>query len=95
MSMTTSLHTDGAGLMVKYEIPWNSNAIGLVSSDGNELSLHGTLENWWLLRKLPKAPGYFYSPSKPSGLLRDHAESDAAALEFYNAEKAKLEQVAA
>ncbi|MDP8995449.1 MAG: hypothetical protein M3O03_00385 [Pseudomonadota bacterium] len=93
--MTLTLHTEGTGLMVKHEMPWNGFSIGLVSADGHELSLHVTLENWWLLRKLPKAAGYFYSPSKPADLIKDHSEADAAALEFYNAEKAILEQVAA
>ena len=83
MSATLTIHSSTTGLMVSRELPWNGFSIGLISADGVELSLHVTLENWWLLRGLPKAKGYFYSPSKDDDSISAFTEADAAALKFY------------
>lgn len=95
MTISTTIKTDKHGLMISLEMPWNNFCIELVDSSENEITIYGSLENWWILRQLPKSPQYFYSHGQNTASINDVVEADAAALEFYTAEKAKLEQVAA
>jgi len=85
MSISISFHTQTKGLMVSYEYPSNSHSIELCNEKNDKITFYVTLENWWALRSLPKAPGYVYSPGNGEAAIYDQAEADAAALAYYEA----------
>lgn len=91
MTITLTIHTHGQSLTVKSERPANNCSIAICQPDQIEIDVFGSLEMWWHLRQFPKADGYYYFLfAGTDGIVRDHARADELALEFYNAERAKL-----
>ncbi len=84
MKTSITMHTDQSGLKVSYEMPWNSFCISIVNCDGCEITFYCPIEQWWLLRQLPKSLGYVYSPSRHCDSIYDPLKADLAAQEFYN-----------
>lgn len=89
MTILISVHAH-LGLEVVLEYPSNQGGVSLraIADPGGvaapEVRLHTTLEQWWALRTaLPKAKDYIYAPGETGALIRDHAEADRLALEFY------------
>lgn len=86
------IHAPHQGLEITMEIPYNSLSVELrdVARPEIDITLYLPLDQWALLRKVfPKAASY--SMHKPGrDIIRDHAEADAYAEEFYAAEMAKL-----
>lgn len=85
--MTTtqlSVHANDGGLKVSNETPSNSGVLTLVAPDGTSLILYLPLEQWWLLRQLPKADGYYFCDGeRPYRFERDHATANEMAKQFF------------
>jgi len=85
MRMSVTVSTNHRGMMVLYEMPWNAFNITLVNDEGIEISLYVPIDQWWILRRLPRAPGYTYSPRQHADSIYDGIEADKAAASFYAA----------
>lgn len=97
MTILTTIHAD-RGLEIVMEFPDNQNGLRLRAKKGDwdkeekaDFMLYTSLDQWHELRKLiPKAEGYYLAIPGNEPSIRDHAEADAHAEEFYAAEMAKL-----
>lgn len=97
MSVDLAVHAD-LGLEIVMEFPSNQQGLRLRARKGpwtddeyQAFMLYTSLDQWHELRRvIPKAKDYYLAVEGASPNLRDHAEADAYAEEFYTRELAQL-----
>lgn len=92
MKFEATLMAYEKGLEIEQEIPYNSRTLMLqaIGTPDARLSVYLPLEQWYAARKVfPKGKDYSMH-TEHAGMIRDHAEADAYAEEFYTRELAKL-----
>lgn len=91
MSIDIAIHAgDETGLRLAVEFPSNSHSITLIDRDAATVTFFLPLEQWWLLRQLPKHEGYRFARAGDLPSIYDPVEGDRLAQEFYDAAKAKV-----
>lgn len=89
--MTTEISIHDARPEIVSEFPTNGMSMGVRFGEVVIQLYFIDIEQWWALRNaIPKASNYVFVTSiEGSGRwVKDHEEADAAALEFYEREKA-------
>lgn len=84
MSLTSINIHAYEGLQVSSEYPSNGNSITLRGPGTTEVTFYLPVEQWVLLRCLPKASDYAYA-IKGEGLERDHGKADELARQHFAA----------
>ena len=84
MSLTSINIHAYEGLQVSSEYPSNGNSITLRGPGKTEVTFYLPVEQWVLLRCLPKASDYAYA-IKGKGLERDHGKADELARKYFAA----------
>ena len=84
MDISMNIHTQSTNLEIISEYPSNGHSLTL-SNGTIELTLYLSLEQWWTFRRLPRAENYRFASDGGRGHVRDLAEADRLAAEFYAA----------